>query len=79
VLLLTDSEMLTYFKFDWSTAYGTMSSTQFIPYFQYVSICYIRGGHASSAVNLIVVPLDEFRQYIYVSVRIFVIYSVRQK
>jgi hypothetical protein len=67
--LLTVSDMLSYFKFDWCTAYGTMSSPHFMLYFQYIFICYFRGRHASRRVNRIVVPLDEFRQYIYVSVR----------
>jgi hypothetical protein len=49
-----------------------MSSPHFNPYFQYNCICYFRRGHASRAMNRIVVPLDEFWQYIYVSVRVLV-------
>jgi hypothetical protein len=70
--MITDSDMLSHFKFDWCTAYGTMSSQDFIPYFQYTRICYFRGGHASRAVNRIFLPLDKFRQYVYVSVCVLI-------
>jgi hypothetical protein len=72
VFLLTDSDMLAYFKVDWSATYVILFSSHSTPYFQYIRICYFRGSHAFCAVKSIIVALDEFQQYVYVSVRILV-------
>jgi hypothetical protein len=69
--LLTDSDMLAYSKFGWSPTYVILFSSPTL-YFQYIGFRYFRGSHACCAMNGIIVALDEFRQYIYVSVRIFV-------
>jgi hypothetical protein len=75
--LFTVSEMLPYFDFDWCTAYGIIFSPHFTPFFQYICICYFRLGNAGCAVNR-VLPLDEFRQYIFVSVRIIICHILVQ-
>jgi hypothetical protein len=55
-----------------------MSGPHPIPYRDYIRICQLRWRQASRTVNIFVVTPDEFRQYVYVSVRVSVCHEFVQ-
>ena len=74
----TDADMLNHAKSNCCTSYGTISGTHLIPYREYIRICHLRWRHAGSTVNRIVVAADEFRQYVDVSIHVFLCHAFLQ-
>jgi hypothetical protein len=76
---VTDSDMLTYFKFDGRTTYGAMSGPNLIQYCEYIRTCHFRWCHGSRAENRIVVPLtylDSTSMCLYVFLHVMYLYNL---
>jgi hypothetical protein len=69
--VFADSDVLTHPKSGYRSLYLTVSGTHLIPYGGYIRIAYFGQRHTGGAVNR-VVGRDKFREYVFLSVRIFI-------
>ena len=66
LLLLTDTHVLTYAKFDFSHASASPVTVNSLPYGEDVRICHARRCHTCRRVNRVIVGPDIFRQDVYI-------------
>ena len=70
-LLLTDTHVLPYAKFDLTHANAT-ATVHSLPYGEDVRICYMRRCHTCRRVNRVIVGPDRFRQDVDTAESIFI-------